>query len=158
MLAIGKFKPYPSNPKDHPPEQIDALASFIKRIGFKFPIAIDEDDSIIAGHGRHIAAQQLGMTHVPCLRHIGLTEPEKRALRVADNRLAELAATNEKNLTAELNALAGEFDLSSVGFSETDLKRLLVVPEFKPATINEQSVLDRRTPMVCPHCGKTFAR
>lgn len=119
---IADLVPYALNNKDHPPAQIDRLAGFIREVGFRFPIAVDESDEIIAGHGRLLAAQKLGMAEVPCMRHVGLSKREKMALRIADNRLAELAVTNQENLDAELAGLADAgFDLELIGFDGLDL-------------------------------------
>lgn len=123
--AIAELLPYALNNRKHHDKQIKALAGFIREVGFRVPIAIDADGSIIAGHGRLLAAQKLGMTEVPVIVHSDLTEREKRAMRIADNRLAELAETDSEALAVELRDLeqAG-FNLSLVGFDDSDLAAL----------------------------------
>lgn len=117
--------PYVRNAKDHPRKQIRVLARFIRRVGFRFPIHVDEKGEIIAGHGRLLAAQFVGLTTVPVIVHGDLTEEEKRELRLADNRIAELAETNKGNLLFELHALeeAGEA-LESFGYDDDVLDEL----------------------------------
>lgn len=146
---------YVLNAKDHPPEQVAALAGIIREVGFRSPIAIDEAGVIIAGHGRLLAAQKLGMTEVPCIVHVDLTEREKRILRIADNKLAEMAVVNQGNLSEELRDLAamGE-DFALTGYTQADVDALTkaadelgdlgdIPDESKPA--------DKLTE--CPKCG-----
>ena len=125
-VAVSELIPYALNGKNHPPEQVAMLAGIIREIGFRVPISIDEAGSIIAGHGRLLAAQKLGLTEVPCIRHKDLTPRQKRALRIADNRIAELARTNQENVTAELLDLAagGDFNIELTGYTAKDVEAL----------------------------------
>lgn len=86
---INDLKPYAHNPKTHPEEQVDKIARSIEEFGFLVPILIDADNSIIAGHGRLMAARKTGLMEIPtiCVDH--LTEAQIRAYRIADNRLTE---------------------------------------------------------------------
>jgi ParB-like chromosome segregation protein Spo0J len=90
-IPIGSLKPYPRNARTHSKKQIQQIASSIRRFGFTNPVLIDDDLSIIAGHGRVEAAKLLDMPEVPCLRISHLSAAEKRAYILADNRLAEKA-------------------------------------------------------------------
>lgn len=126
MRAVASLVPFKRNAKDHPPEQVDALARLIQRVGFRFPLAIDEHSEIIAGHGRLLAAKNLRMSEVPCIVHSDLSDEDKRALRIADNRLAELAQTNQDNLALELGDLFGAgFDTSLIGFNDEERAKIL---------------------------------
>ena len=123
---ISDLTPYDGNSRTHSAEQVDQLAASIVEFGFTNPVLIDPEGGVIAGHGRIEAARQLGFDRVPCLVLEGLSEVQKRAYVIADNRLALNAGWDEAALTSELLELddAG-FDLSLTGFDETDLARLL---------------------------------
>ena len=127
MLPVESLMPYARNARTHSPGQISAVARSIERFGFTNPILIDQDGGIVAGHGRALAARQLGMAVVPCLRVGWLTEAEKRAYVLADNKLAELAGWDDDLLASELGALqADDFDLSLTGFAQDELDDLLI--------------------------------
>src|SRR3990167_11423222 len=90
-LKISELKEYQKNARSHPQKQIDLLAKNIKKFGFTTPILIDENNNIIAGHGRLTAIKELEWQKVPCVLISGLTEEEIKALRLADNQLAAMA-------------------------------------------------------------------
>jgi len=126
MRPVLSLKPFDRNAKDHPQRQVDALAGLISRVGFRFPLAIDDKGEIIAGHGRLLAAKQLRMIELPCIVHSDLSDDDKRALRIADNRLAELAETNQDNLALELADLyTGGLDTELIGFNDEERQRIL---------------------------------
>ncbi len=102
---IAARKPYAGNPRTHSPMQIRQIAESLKKFGWTNPVLIDDDDGVIAGHGRIEAAQLLGLTTVPTIRLGTMTEAEKRAYIIADNRLAELAGWDEQLLAIELQFL-----------------------------------------------------
>jgi len=104
-LSIEALSPYPRNARTHSKSQIREIARSIERFGFTNPVLIDEAGQIIAGHGRIAAARLLGMKRVPTLRIDHLTEAEKRAYILADNRLAEKAGWDRDTLAIELQAL-----------------------------------------------------
>lgn len=89
MLAVDRLVPYAKNAKKHDDRQVAALAGSIREFGFTNPVLIDGQDGIIAGHGRVLAAQKLGLASVPCIRLAHLTDAQRRAYILADNRLAE---------------------------------------------------------------------
>jgi len=91
VLPIGSLKPYARNPRAHSDKQINQMANSIRRFGFTNPVLIDSDLGVIAGHGRIEAAKRLGITEVPTIRLDHMTEAQKRAYVIADNRLAENA-------------------------------------------------------------------
>ena len=115
-----------ANAKVHPVEQVERLAESIERFGFRDPIRIDENDEIIAGHGRLAAAKRLGLEEVPVIVLRGLSPEQIRALRINDNRLAEMSEWNAPLLRDELRSLrGGDFDLKAVGFSDEEFDSLL---------------------------------
>ncbi len=118
--------PYDRNAMKHPEKQVEELAQLIKRIGFNVPILIDENDVIIAGHGRLLAAERLGMETVPtiCIDH--LSEREKRSFILADNRIARNGSWDFEKLAEELSDLSLlDVDLVSLGFNEQELDAML---------------------------------
>lgn len=113
--------PYDKNAKIHTPEQVRKIADSIKRFGFLNPILADDQNRVLAGHGRLQAAKLLGLEEVPVLYISGLTEAEKRAYTLADNRLAELAAWDPELVRIELEELqALNFDIDITGFDLPD--------------------------------------
>lgn len=117
---------YPQNNKKHPESQIDLLASNIKTFGFTTPLLIDKNDNIIAGHGRYLAARKLGMERLPCIVIDDLTENQIKALRIADNRITELAETDWGMLKTEFDdLLESGFDTDLTGFTEDDFTEYL---------------------------------
>lgn len=126
MRPVESLAPYARNARTHPEWQIAQIAASIAEFGFCNPILVGGDGVIIAGHGRLMAAQQLGLEHVPVIELGHLTESQRRALVIADNRIAENAGWDEELLRSELAALQAEgFDLDVVGFSEAELDELL---------------------------------
>ena len=104
-LPPGSLKPYDRNARTHSPKQIAQIAASIKAFGFNNPVLVDKDNVIIAGHGRVEAAKQLGLETVPVLRLEHLSEEQKRAYILADNRLAEKAGWDREILKIELQHL-----------------------------------------------------
>ena len=124
-FPVDKLIPYARNSRTHNDEQIAQIMASIKEFGFTNPILIGSDNVIIAGHGRLLAAQRLGMTEVPVIRLPHLTETQRRALVIADNRIALNAGWDEKMLALEIGELKDEdFDLANLGFTDDELKAL----------------------------------
>ena len=125
-LETEKLIPYARNSRTHSDEQVQQIMGSIKEFGFTNPVLVDGDGVIIAGHGRTMAAQRLGMKEVPCLRLAHLTEAQKRAYVIADNKLALNAGWDDAMLALELRNLRDEdFDLSLTGFDDAELAALL---------------------------------
>jgi ParB-like chromosome segregation protein Spo0J len=123
---LDKLVPYARNPRTHSDAQIAQIAPSINEFGFNNPIWVDTQAAIIAGHGRLLAARKLGLREVPVIVLDHLTDAQKRAYIIADNKLAENAGWDEPTLQAELAALrAEEFDLSHIGFEDEELALLL---------------------------------
>lgn len=126
MIATAALVPYARNARTHPEWQIAQIAASITEFGFCNPILVGADNVLIAGHGRLLAAQQLGMAEVPVIRLDHLSDAQRRALVIADNKIAENSGWDEGMLRAELAALADEaFDLDVIGFSDEELGELL---------------------------------
>ena len=128
-IPTGDLIPYARNAKKHDDSQVAKLAGSIKEFGFNNPVLIDKDNGIIAGHGRIMAAQKLGLENVPCIRLGHLTDTQRRAYILADNRLAEIGGGwDEEMLKLELAELAAlDFDISEIGFGAEDLAELEMV-------------------------------
>jgi ParB-like chromosome segregation protein Spo0J len=118
--------PYGRNPRTHSERQVAEIAASIREFGWTNPILVDGENGIIAGHGRLLAARQVGMTEVPVIELAGLSEAQKRAYIIADNKLALNAGWDTDLLALELGELqATGFDLSLTGFSDIEILGLL---------------------------------
>ena len=125
LVSIDKLVPYVNNARTHSPEQINKLRSSLREFGFINPVIIDRDYGVIAGHGRIMAAKEEGLKEVPCVFADHLTEAQKKAYIIADNRMAMDAGWDEELLRVEIEALQAEaFDLSLTGFDEKELSDL----------------------------------
>ena len=125
-VETSALVPYARNSRTHSDEQVQQIMGSIKEFGFTNPVLIDAEGVIIAGHGRTMAAQRLGMKEVPCLRLSHLTDAQKRAYVIADNKLALNAGWDDAMLANELrNLKAEDFDLSLTGFNDDELNALL---------------------------------
>lgn len=125
-IETEKLVPYARNSRTHSDEQVQQIIGSIKEFGFTNPILVDADGLIIAGHGRTMAAQRMGMKEVPCLRLGHLTDAQKKAYVIADNKLALNAGWDDEMLRIELADLQdADFDLSLTGFDDDELNALL---------------------------------
>jgi DNA modification methylase len=141
VWPTDKLVPYDKNPRTHSPEQVNQIAASIAEFGFLNPILVDTAAGIIAGHGRLQAAKQLGLAQVPVVVLDHLTEAQKRAYVIADNKLALNAGWDEDLLRAEMTALAAEdFDLPVIGFSDDELAALLAEPNTAEGQTDEDAV------------------
>ena len=130
------LKPYARNARTHSPKQIAEIAASIKAFGFNNPVLIDKDNGIVAGHGRVEAAKVLGLATVPTIRLEHLTDAQKRAYILADNKLAEKAGWDREILAIELQNLMEielEFDVSATGFELPEIDVLIEGLEAKPS-------------------------
>lgn len=125
-VSVGDLIPFAKNSRTHDDAQVAQIAASIKEFGFTNPILIDEQNGIIAGHGRLLAARKLQLTEVPCIRLSHLSDAQKRAYVIADNKLALNAGWDDEMLALELGDLKDmEFDLSLTGFSTDEINALL---------------------------------
>jgi ParB family chromosome partitioning protein len=123
-VAIEQLIPYALNSRTHSDEQVAQLAASIREFGFTNPVLVDEENNLIAGHGRVMAARKLGLKEVPAVIVTGLDDRKRRALIIADNKLALNAGWDEQALRVELEDLAADFG-GLMGFSEDELAALL---------------------------------
>jgi ParB-like chromosome segregation protein Spo0J len=159
QLKTADLIPYVRNSRTHSDTQVAQIASSIREFGFTNPVLIDAENGIIAGHGRVMAANKLGLDEVPCIRLGYLTEAQKRAYVIADNKLALNSGWDDAMLANELRGLKEEdFDLSLMGFDDGELKIYLDEADFAPGTEDDQGKLDELDPkmVTCPHCRKEF--
>lgn len=159
-VATDKLTPYARNSRTHSPQQVKQIAASIKEFGFTNPVLIDEANGIIAGHGRVMAAEHLQLTEVPCIRLEYLTETQKKAYVIADNKLAMLSEWDEQLLSLELNELnSNSYDMSLVGFDSAELEKAMNIDMlFEPGTEDDQGKLDQLEPKLvkCPSCLFVF--
>lgn len=151
--------PYARNSRTHDESQVAQIAASIKEFGWTNPILLDGENGIIAGHGRVLAAQKLGETKVPTIELAHMTDIQKRAYIIADNKLALNSGWDEQLLALEIEELKNaEFDLDLLGFNIDDINKIIADVNFDPATEEEQGKLDELDPkwIACPHCGKEF--
>ena len=166
--AIHTIVPYANNPR-HNDGAVDVVARSIQEFGFRQPIVVDDQGTIIVGHTRYKAALKLGLTEVPVHVATGLSVEQAQAYRLADNQTATIATWDDDKLIQELLALKSEdFDLSLTGFTEADLSRLLAteadlrgdpdeVPEPPKEPITQPGDLWLFDPYFeCDTCHKTY--
>jgi len=128
-VSVGKLVPYARNSRTHSPQQVDKIAASIREFGFLNPIIVDGENGIIAGHGRVMAAQKLGLADLPVIEASHLTEAQRRAYVIADNRLALDAGWDNDLLKVELQDLDSQgFDLTLTGFELGEIGDLLAEP------------------------------
>jgi DNA modification methylase len=137
QLPLSALKPNPKNARTHSAKQIEQIATSIRRFGWVVPVVVDEHDRIVAGHGRYAAARKLQLDMVPAIRVAFLTDEDRRAFALAENRIAELSGWDSALLSEELNALfESGYELELTGFSLADLD--FAIPESTPENKPEQ--------------------
>jgi ParB-like chromosome segregation protein Spo0J len=159
LIPTADLIPYARNSRTHSEAQVTKIASSIKEFGFINPVVTDGKNGIVAGHGRVLAASKLGLKEVPCVEASHLTEAQKRAYVIADNRMALDAGWDFEMLKVELKDLEDmKFDLTITGFDLGEMASMFHEPSFSPATQDDQSKLDELSPKMiqCPHCGQEF--
>lgn len=157
--SVEALLPYALNSRTHSDAQVAQIAASIKEFGWTNPILIDGENTIIAGHGRLLAARKLKMDDVPVIRLDHLTKAQQGALVIADNKLALNADWDMELLEAELQALDDEkFNLALLGFDETELGNIMLEVSFEPGTEDDQGKLDQFDPkmVICPKCQHEF--
>lgn len=142
VKKVADLIPYAKNSRTHSDAQVAQVAASIKEFGWTNPILIDGDNGIIAGHGRLMAARKLGMEEVPCIELDGMSENQKKAYIIADNKLALNSGWDVELLGLELGALQEDgFDLDLIGFDADELAKLLE-PEIAEGLTDEDAVPD----------------
>jgi ParB-like chromosome segregation protein Spo0J len=130
MVSLDHIKPHPHNTRTHSKKQIGQIANSIRAVGFASPVLIDENGMLLAGHGRLEAAKLLGLDRIPAIVLEGLSEARKRALLLADNRIAQSAGWDRERLAGELLSLpelllADGLDISVTGFEPAEIDALM---------------------------------
>lgn len=164
QVNVEKLIPYAKNSRKHSEAQVGQIAASIKEFGFINPILIGDDNTLIAGHGRLLAAQKLELKTVPCIRAKHLTSAQCKAYVIVDNRLSETSEWDKEMLKLEIEDLSlnMDFDLSQLGFSLDEIGALLndgwndanfSVPDEEP------KAKDKEKPQItCPYCNKQFEK
>lgn len=148
LRSVTSLVPHARNARTHSPSQISLIAGSIRESGFTNPVLLDGENGIIAGHGRVLAAQQLGIEAVPAIELSHLSETQKRAYLLADNKLAEAAGWDRELLALEIGDLADlGVDLEALGFDARELDQLFCsvaadpsedqVPEVQPTAVSQ---------------------
>lgn len=152
VLPLTALKPWPKNARTHSKKQVRQIADSIKEFGFTNPVLIDDEGTILAGHGRVLAARELNMSGVPCLRLSYMSEDQKRAYVIADNKLALNAGWDEDLLAQEIGALLSsdiDFDLSLTGFTISEVDNLLEGVKPEEDGNPEDNILPAKAPVRC---------
>lgn len=145
LRAVEDLIPYDRNSRTHSDEQVDQIVASIKQFGFNNPVLIDKKKGIIAGHGRLMAARKLKLKQIPVVVLDHLTDAQRRAYIIADNKLAENAGWDDEILSSELAALIDDgLDLSVLGFSDDELADLLPDDHNSRAAVDEDKAPEVR--------------
>lgn len=159
MKRVSQLKPWPRNPKTHPPEQIEALARMIEKFGNDQPNVVDENDVILKGHGRWMASQKLGHEMIPCIVRTGMSDAEKKALVISDNQAPLLGGWDKDLLRLELGDLKRlKFDLALTGFDDVQLVSYMARPQ-EPTPPDQFPAVgeDIKIDHECPKCGHQWS-
>lgn len=170
LRNVDDLIPYARNARTHSTEQVQKLAGSIKEFGFINPVIISDDGGVLAGHGRIMAAQKLGIKQVPCVVESHLNEAQKKAYILADNRLALDAGWDDEMLKIELSELKDmDFDLDLIGFDGVEIDEILKETKCKEFTedftenkdtYSKELDLDDfdqdKFQHTCPRCGMRF--
>ena len=154
--------PYARNSRTHSDEQVAQIAASIREFGWTNPVLLDGASGIIAGHGRVLAARKLGMAEVPCIELAHLSEAQKKAYIIADNKLALNAGWDNDLLAIELHELnAADFDMALIGFDVSELSSAmnldsLIEQDAPESSSKEIDPDDYKMGCMCPRCGFEF--
>lgn len=142
VKSVDDLIPYARNSRTHSDEQVLQIASSIREFGFNNPVLIDQDGGIIAGHGRVLAARKIGMNEVPTIELRHLTETQKRAYVIADNKIALNAGWDDEMLKLELEELKlADFNIDLTGFSDEEFNLLMDEPETHKEGLTEDDAV-----------------
>lgn len=153
-LPIDALVPYEKNARKHTKDDVAVIIKSIEDFGFDDPIGIWSDNNIVVtGHGRLLAARELGYKEVPCIRLDHLTDEQRKAYALTHNRSAELSEWDEDTLNEELRALEADFDLIKLGFQD-----FLDEETIKETDLDDEDVFVREheKEIECPFCGEKF--
>ena len=150
MVSVEDIIPYENNPRKNA-DAVQYVKNSIEQFGFKIPMVLDAENVIVCGHTRFLAAQELGMTEVPCTYADDLTEEQIKAFRLADNKTAEMSGWDFEKLELELSELP-EIDMADFGFQNTEFDENALGDLFTDAPAKEKEPKK----IQCPHCGEWF--
>jgi ParB-like chromosome segregation protein Spo0J len=157
QVSVADLVPYARNSRTHSVAQVDKIAASIREFGFLNPIIVDGQNGIIAGHGRVLAAQKLGLDTLPVIEAAHLTEAQRRAYVIADNRLALDAGWDNELLKVELQDLDAQgFDLTLTGFELKEMAALFDEGSAPDSSTQEIDPDDYEMGCTCPKCGFEF--
>ncbi len=153
-IPIEKIKPYENNPRRVPDIALKSLVKSILEFGFKVPLVLDENNVIVTGHTRLLAARELGMTEIPCIVADDLTPEQIKAFRLADNKTSELTGWDFEKLDIEIEELAMlDVDMSDFGFQLGEV----VQDDMKEnKEIDTEGFAGEKFKHECPRCGFKF--
>lgn len=151
-MSIEDAIPYERNAKEHPQDQVDYIANSIREFGFRIPILVDENNVVVSGHGRLMAAKQLGLKRVPYIRLSDLSPEQIKAFRLADNKVSE-STWDIKMLEMELTTTS--FDMEVFGFTIDSYSYEESPLELEDGD-DEQTLADDGKEYHCPKCGFVF--
>lgn len=158
MIPLSTLLPYGKNARTHSEDQIAQITDSIREFGWTNPVLVDAEGGIIAGHARVEAAKRLGLADVPCIVLDGLSEAQKRAYVLADNKLALNAGWDEELLRLELQDLKElDFNLDLIGFSAEELADVMLGPDVEQKEYDESAADDVQL-VTCPKCGHSFPK
>lgn len=149
-IAIEKLKPYENNARTHSEDQIEMIVNSINKFGFVSPCVIDENNMILVGHGRVEAAKRAGLAEVPCRRVTHLTDDQKKAYVLADNKLSDLGGWDDNLLQIELQSI--DLDMSLFGLSSITEDFDFNVDDKADSEFTEKE----ENYVQCPSCGMRF--
>ena len=153
---LSDLIPYARNARRHSDEQVKQIASLVTELGWTVPVVVDEAGEILAGHGRVLAAEYLGLSEIPVIVASGWTEEQKRLYRIADNQVALGSDWDEAILKAELESLRDDgADLALTGFDEKEIDKLLKVLEAPDEFAEFDEAIE--TEHKCPKCGYAWS-
>ena len=156
--SVDALIPYARNPREHADEQVAQIAASIREFGFTNPILLDGENGVIAGHGRLAAARVLGLKTVPCIELGYLSEAQKRAYIIADNKLVLNGLWNEDLLRLELTDLKElGADLELTGFDPMELADIMLGKDVEFKEYDESAADDVQL-ATCPKCGHSFPK
>ena len=145
---VDDLIPYARNSRTHSDAQVAQIAASVREFGWTNPVLVDGENGIIAGHGRILAARKLGMEEVPCIELAGLSDTQRRAYIIADNKLALNAGWDEEMLRLEMSELGDlGFDLALTGFSDEDMDALFAKDEVQEGLTDPDDVPDLSDPI-----------
>jgi ParB-like chromosome segregation protein Spo0J len=158
MIPLATLLPYGKNARIHSDDQIEQIAASIREFGWTNPVLVDAEGGIIAGRARVEAAKRLGVADVPCIVLDSLSEAQKRAYVLADNKLALNAGWDKALLRLELQDLKElDFNLDLIGFSAEELADVMFGPDVEQREYDESAADDVQL-VTCPKCGHSFPK